>query len=333
MSIAPSAGVRSLVFLALVAATSCGSLAPLLGMGPSTWPLRGTSADGTEALRRPIMVKVPNDRAARPQAGLAAADLILEIPVEGGITRLAVIFHSEEPDLVGPVRSARGTDVDEAARLGAILVHVGASQAVAREVSDAARGGAFVQVDEFEHPAAFERTSDRVAPYNAYTSAGPIREAAGASGADRVSVPALEFGDAPAEGEPGLSLLIPFGDPPDVRYEYDASIGAYHRLHGGQPTTDAALGLEVLPENVVVIATDVTEIPGTADAAGAPSFEYRGTGSGDVIVLRDGRRYEGTWTRDGSGMYRFADAADTPIRLKPGLTWIHIVPAELAVGE
>jgi hypothetical protein len=326
--------VRLLLLVLLLIVTACGPLGPILGGGPATWPLRGTATpDGTAGLRRPVVVKIANDRAARPQAGLAAADLVLEIPVEGGITRYALVFHSEGPDLVGPVRSARSTDVDEASRLRAILVHVGASTTVAQQVAAAARGGGFVQVDEFEHPGAFERISERAAPYNAYTSAEAARDAAGDRGSERVTVPALEFGEAPAEGADGASLTIPYGDPPDVSYEYDPGIGAYHRRQGGQPTIDDDGGDEVLPENVVVIRTAVTEVPGTADAAGAPSLEYRGTGSGPVVVLRDGRRFEGTWTRGGSDMYRFADASGAPIRLKPGLTWIHIVPESLDIGS
>jgi len=158
-----------------------------------------------------------------------------------------------------------------------------------------------------------------------------VREAAGERGRERVSVPDLAFGDAPQGGENGASLLVPYGDPPSVRYEYDAGVGAYRRLHGGRPTIDEAVGLEVLPENVVVISTEVTEIAGTSDVAGAPSLTYRGTGSGPVIVLRDGKRHEGTWSRGGSGTYRFADASGTAITLKPGLTWIHILPASVEV--
>ncbi|MGH2377444.1 MAG: DUF3048 domain-containing protein [Candidatus Limnocylindria bacterium] len=325
--------MRLLVCFVLVIG-ACAPLEAMLGSGPATWPLRGTATpDGEAGLRRPIVVKVANDRAARPQAGLAAADVVLEIPVEGGITRLALVFHSEEPGHVGPVRSARSTDVDEAARLHAILVHVGASEAVARQVSAAAGAGGFVQVDEFEHPEAFERISGRVAPYNAFTSAEAARAAAGEGGRDSVNVPALAFGEPPSGGSDGASLVIPYGDPPSVRYEYDAGIGAYHRTHGGADTIDEALGVEVLPENVVVVRTDVTEIAGTSDVAGAPSLEYRATGTGPVTVLRDGRRYEGTWTRGSADMYRFTDAAGAPITLKPGLTWIHIVPESADIGE
>ena len=50
----------------------------------AVWPLRGTKAPDADSIRkRPIVVKVAADPAARPQSGLADADLVLEIPVEG----------------------------------------------------------------------------------------------------------------------------------------------------------------------------------------------------------------------------------------------------------
>ena len=44
------------------------------------------------------------------------------------------------------------------------------------------------------------------------------------------------------------------------------------------------------------------------------------------MILRDGKRFDGTWSRQGTEMYRFADASGKEIGLKPGLTWMHIVP-------
>jgi hypothetical protein len=82
---------------------------------------------------------------------------------------------------------------------------------------------------------------------------------------------------------------------------------------------------------VVVIKTDVTEIPGTADATGAPSFDYRATGSGAVVILREGKRYEGTWSREANDQYAFKDTSGKPILLKPGLTWMHIVPKDFVL--
>ena len=184
---------------------------------------------------------------------------------------------------------------------------------------DAAKSGGFVDVDEFQHPEAFERTSDRAAPYNAYTTGAKMRQL---GGVDKVSVPSLPFGDATGTAKDGATLQVPISD--GVAYSYDSGKGAYHRAYGsGAKTTDG--GTEVLPDNVVVIQTDVKEIPGTADAAGAPSVDYRSTGSGPVVILRDGKRYDGTWSREGDAMYSFKDAGGAAVRLKPGLTWIHIV--------
>ena len=67
----------------------------------------------------------------------------------------------------------------------------------------------------------------------------------------------------------------------------------------------------------------------TADVTGAPSVDYRATGSGTVVVLREGKRFDGKWSREGTGMYRFTDAAGAAITLKQGRTWIHIVPADM----
>ncbi|HEV8535074.1 MAG TPA: DUF3048 domain-containing protein [Candidatus Limnocylindria bacterium] len=298
---------------------------------PPAWPLRGTNASDADAPhRRPIVVKVANDPAARPQSGLADADLVLEIPVEGGLTRYALVFHSKEPSRVGPVRSARQSDLNYLSALKAILAHVGASESVAKLVRDAAKAGSFVDVDEFEHPTAFGRISTRPAPYNAYTDGKTIRDAGGERGRERVDVPALQFdaSTGKAAGNAATSLTIPYRGAEQVKYAYDAATGAYHRTQGGG-TIDNEGKREVLPENVVVIKTEVKEIPGTADVTGAPSVDFRGTGTGAVVVLRDGKRFDGKWSRAGANdMYRFTDAAGAAIPLKPGLTWIHIVPED-----
>ena len=253
-------------------------------------------------------MKVANDANSRPQTGLLQADLIIEIPVEGNITRLAVVYQSQEPARVGPVRSARQSDLNYLSTLKPILTHVGASDLVAKLVRDASNSGAFVDVDEFEHPDAFERTNDKPAPYNTYTSGAKIRQAAGDKGKQSVDVPGLPF-DGLVKGPPtdGKSLTVPYPDAAQlVTYAFDDA-GGYRRTQGGQATTDG--GKEVHPQNIVIIKTDVNEIPGTADAAGSPSVDYRATGTGPLIVLRDGRRFEGTWTRQGTEMYKLADAS------------------------
>src|SRR5438874_13611312 len=118
------------ILIALAVVLCCGGArAGGLGQGStgaarvaSYWPLRGTAApDGDSIHKRPLVIKVANDPAARPQSGMSQADLVLEIPVEGGITRYALVFQSQDPAKVGPVRSARQSDLNYLPALHAIL--------------------------------------------------------------------------------------------------------------------------------------------------------------------------------------------------------------------
>ena len=321
------------VALALLLA-ACGPAPTITGgrqEAPRVWPLRGTSASGNDAQRRPIVVKLDNGPAARPQSGLANADLIWEIPVEGGITRYAVVFHSQDAGDVGPVRSARLSDLQYVPMLKAILVHVGGSEPVLEKVRAAAARGEFVDVDEFTNAKAFERVTTKQPPYNAYTSTQKARDAAGDKAKPDGAVPALEFStEAPKNGKQTGSLTLPYAAA-SQRVTYTWEGGAWKRAQAGQPTKDAANNADVAPVNVVVIKTEITEITGTADVTGAPSVDFRSTGSGDAVILRDGVRVDGKWSRNGSEMYRFTDSSGAQVALRPGLTWIHIVPADMQV--
>lgn len=161
------------------------------------------------------VARFPNvcEEAARPAAGLSKADVVMEIMVEGGITRLAVVFHSQDADRIGPVRSARLSNLHYTPMLKGVLVHVhvGAQATVLRRIRDAARGGAFIDVDQFEHGGAFDRIRERPAPQNVFTSTKRIREAAEKAGdPGRVSVPALEFGSEATGGKGATTFTVPY---------------------------------------------------------------------------------------------------------------------------
>src|SRR5687768_6397590 len=92
--------------------TAAPSTTVPLGNGGA--PLTGLPrTDEAKLARAALIVKIDNAPKGRPQAGINQADIVVEEGVEGGITRLAVIFHSQDPaaDTVGPVRSARTTDI------------------------------------------------------------------------------------------------------------------------------------------------------------------------------------------------------------------------------
>ena len=82
--------------------------------GPITGPIR------------PMAIMIENHRLARPQTGLNEANIVYEIPVEGGITRFMGIYN-KIPGVVGPIRSCREYFVDRALEVSALYVHCGGS--------------------------------------------------------------------------------------------------------------------------------------------------------------------------------------------------------------
>ena len=59
-----------------------------------------------------LAVKIDDTSYAHPQVGLRSADVIYIEQVEGGLTRLAALFSSNIPEKIGPIRSARISDLE-----------------------------------------------------------------------------------------------------------------------------------------------------------------------------------------------------------------------------
>ncbi|NDH45058.1 MAG: DUF3048 domain-containing protein, partial [Actinobacteria bacterium] len=84
--------------------TTTTTLPPILA------PLTGLPV-GAEVMRPALVVKIDNHPKARPQWGLNQADIVFEENVEM-LTRFAAVFHTNDSDPVGPIRSGRKQDVD-----------------------------------------------------------------------------------------------------------------------------------------------------------------------------------------------------------------------------
>jgi hypothetical protein len=72
-------------------------------------PLTGLSGYNENAVgKRPVAIMVNNIKDSLPQYGIEQADVIYEIPVEGGITRLMAVYadYTNVPDVCS-IRSCR----------------------------------------------------------------------------------------------------------------------------------------------------------------------------------------------------------------------------------
>lgn len=121
---------------------------------------------------RPIAFMIDNHIDAMPQAGLEEADLIYEIIVEGGETRLMLVMKNQNLDKIGPLRSARHYFIDYALENDAIYAHFGESPQAKADIKTL---GVSDINGIYESESLFWRVSDKYAPHNAVTSTKNIQ--------------------------------------------------------------------------------------------------------------------------------------------------------------
>jgi len=309
-------------------------------VAPPAAPIAGL-LDGvpmSEAERRahanvlPVAVMVDNYPDARPQYGLGQAEIVYEALVEGGITRFMAVYWRNDAARIQPVRSARTQFLPLALELDAVYAHVGSAAEDGAANADAQmREWGVRSVDEDGSGGAITRDPERQAPKNAVTSTdGLIALSRSLRWATSPRTRPWSFkDDGGAAGPPVQALDLDFdlaginGGAFAVRWQYDPSTNRYLRGQGGAPQRDAATGEQLAARNVIVQVCDVHP---AGDRSG--HVLYTTEGSGQALVLLDGRMVQATWRKDGRDQRtRYYDAAGHEIALNRGNTWVELVPA------
>ena len=297
------------------------------------WPLTGLPAALDDPIDRPpIAVKVSNSSDARPQIGLDVADVVIEERVEG-ITRLIAVFHSTPSAPVGPIRSARDSDIDLLGALGRpVFVWGGANEGVAARVD-----GANVVSFNVDPDAAEDKFRDetRSAPDNLFIDSTDAfwAKAGDASaptppvlvGTSTATPPTTPTTGPPATTAPGPT--VPGTPTPAVHVDYggtqadfvwDAARGGWARLQDGTPHV-VANGAVLAPTSVVLLVTPYGTAPSDASSPIALT-----TGTGDATVLVAGNAVDATWSRPtATDPFTLSDdATGAQLVLPAGRTWI-----------
>ncbi|MCU0273251.1 MAG: DUF3048 domain-containing protein [Acidimicrobiales bacterium] len=275
-----------------------------------------TGLPGGNPARPALAVKIDNVEAARPQSGINQADVVFEELVEGGVTRLAAVFHSTGSDPLGPVRSIRTTDVALLANLDRPLFSNSGGNAGAM---DAVAGSTLVDVGHVREPAAYYRERTRRAPHNLFSST----ETLWALHPDRTSPPPplftyrIEGDPLPSSAQPSEGVDIAFPNA-DISYRWDGA--GWARTQNGRAHVDAA-GVQVAPANVIVQFTEY----GTS-AADSRSPEGIVVGSGEALILTAGSLIRGSWSRENPEAPTVYTAGGQVVPLTPGRTWVALAP-------
>ncbi|GJM37343.1 MAG: hypothetical protein DHS20C19_07100 [Acidimicrobiales bacterium] len=290
--------------------------------GPPS-PLTGEALDDESILDAPaIVVKISNNNTVQDSwAGIERADVVIEERIEARATRFAAIFHSDLPDRVGPIRSGRTSDLDLLTNLGApILVYSGANTTVTGQLRGLERDDLVTLVVDRATNVDLVRDDSLGRPDNLFSDLGEILEKYRDDAGTATPLFAAGFdADAPSGGESGDGATVDGAD--SVAFVWDGE-GSYVRVQNGE-IHETADGEPFAFANVVVYETVYRRSTIDPDSVDADTV-----GEGAVHILRDGRRYSGTWSRAANtDPFLFTDADGNEIALTPGSTWVTLAPA------
>lgn len=276
--------------------------------------------------RRPIAVMLGNDTNGAPQSGTENAGVIYEAPVEGSITRLmAIIEDYDNIPRIGSVRSCRDYFLFYANEYDAIYSHYGqavyALQYLDQHLIDNLNGLTLGN--------AYYRSTDRVAPHNAYTDFSHLQAGIQSQGysQDYKEDYNGHFQFAPEGTETtlddGVSANVVKLDNFAYNhpwFEYNAETKEYSRFQFNAPHIDQNTGNQLTCENIILQYSNYVPY----DPNGYLNVDTQSGGEGKYITR--GKAIDIHWTKDSQwGITHYYDSNNQEIQLNPGKTWVEIV--------
>ena len=274
---------------------------------PFNFAMTGVAApEGTT--RRPVIaVKIDNTAAGQPQQGVGQADLVVEEPVEGGLTRLLAFFESQRPDSVGPVRSVRDTDIPLVQPVRATVVSSGGSESTLQSF---ALAGVPLLTDTSD---LFVRNPERPAPYDLYADLSQ-------------SIPGplprrdyLQFGEA--DLPPGKQIS-------NITVDFSSAAQTKWQLTDDEDwrQDDTAPGFTA--DSIAILGVDLQD-SGLVDAAGTPVPEVEVVGRGRGFLVLGDELHQIRWRKESpKAAFQFSTDAGLVISVPPGRSWISLLPRE-----
>ena len=294
-------------------------------------PLTGELLDEEPANTRPYAVMINNIIYAQPQVGVGSADMIYEIPAEGGITRMMAIFSDlSDLEAVGSIRSLRPYYLSVALSYDAIVIHGGGSEQAYSDVKtynadnfdgvrDAKASSAIFYRDSSrgqhgsEHTLFFHGTkvADLVQEYGFRTEHNSGYKTGLTFSDDTVS---QCTGDA-------ANIQVTFNTSKSTQFTYQSDSGKYTAVQYNDDYKDGATGEKVAFSNVLVLSAAMS----TVDSYGRLAVEL--TGSGDGYLACGGKYVPIKWSRSSiNDCFTYTLADGTPLNLARGTTYVGVVP-------
>ena len=236
-----------------------------------------------------VMVKYGNSRPDRPHYNLNQADLFYVEEVEWGLTRIAAMFNSKFPSVVGPTRSARISDLELLEQFETPgLAYSGANDVLLKAI----RKSQSISLSPSDRSTFYYRNLSKAAPHNQLlrlstmmakeTKVGVVKDvgltfnATPATGGTKTTSFQASWSSARVSGTwTGKNWIVSFD-------------GSLHR--------DAVNKGFLTPKTVVMQYVERKETK-FGDKFGGKTPLLKSVGAGRAIVLRNGQSFDGTWSR------------------------------------
>ena len=270
-----------------------------------------------------LVVKIDDTNAAHPQIGVESADVVYVEQVEAGLTRLAAIYTSKLPPLIGPIRSARISDIELLAQFGRVGFAYSGAQSKMRPVIAAANLENLSA--ERNPPSIYGKDPNRPGPVDMILKPDLLLERANSNPKIRIetaTASVFPFGDAP-KGETNTAIAKVKW--PSAKYElrWDSTNEKWLIYFNGKPNV-AANGEQLYADTAIIQIVSITpSIYG--DKFGEVTPFSKTTGSGKAVMLRDGFSYQISWQRNSETDVTTWISEDGDVaNFKPGRTWIFL---------
>ncbi len=265
-----------------------------------------------------VGVIIDNSPESWPQFGITDAQMVYEVPVEGGRTRLVAVFDLaslNDATKIGPVRSVRDVFLDISRELYFTPVHVGGSPGALARVD----AGEIKTLNQFFRDPYFYRTKEggRYAPHNVLTTGALLKKAAEKYNFKIADISSWQFEDGKSKGGATMTPKIDFGEI-KVTWKYDPATNNYTRFVNGKEFKDAS-GASVTAKNMIDMKTNMRIIDEKLRR------DVRMMGRGKAVVYKNGETIVATWKRSILGeRTTFYDENAKELSFVRGITWVEV---------
>ena len=272
-------------------------------------------------------IKNDNNVRARPQSGPQNADAVVEVLVEGGMTRFINIFYESDTSYHGPIRSARPTDPTVLRPLDGVLVASGATGGLIPEIVDMG-----VPVISDRRPEYF-RISSRKAPHNLYADTFKLKNLAISKGYKKTNnpQPLFPWGDPNINTwENGKSISLKFSSQTTTTWTWNGNnyVRSYYDAYKGTSSENLHYWIDkngssgqISFPTIIVLMCEPYVHP-----LQLPSVKT--VGEGRAIIMHGGKMLDAKWKR-GSNLdpFHIVDKSGNSLFVPKGKPWISLVPS------